>query len=435
MSRRLGFPYLTLVVAAFMVGLGNVWKFPAMVIKYGLGGLAVYLASVVVLTGILAVAVETTKRKRYELVEYFDREYGKPSFALLFLIFDVLLLGYYSIVGGWTLSSIILGGIPRGMLWNMGMGLAFLIFLLLILVGGTRWIADFMVASFVLFFVAMSAVVWGMYHNVGQAALADTLSGILVWKGVTLRMALEMASQAAYSLGVGMGFYLVLGAILPRNVSGTRIVAAGAFLDTLMALGGLVLVVAMITIEPSSTTSGSVLLFEDLPLAIRENLGPSMLYAFNFSLFLAAMTSMVPIGEVTGRIIGELMRLPRGYGVFVSLSLAASISIIVSLLSWLGLNPVGLLDGAVSAFILFGGIIEAYAAVKMKDYIPGWLKAWAWMGIPLAGILGLYALVSWCSPGSQVILAVTVLVALGLNEKLKKRLEEMRRRIPGGYYR
>jgi NSS family neurotransmitter:Na+ symporter len=98
------------MVAAFMVGLGNVWKFPSMIIEYGLSGLAVYIAAVAVLTGMLAAAVETTKKKGYEIMEYFSREYGKPAFALLFLVFDVLLIGYYSIVGGWTLSSVILGG-------------------------------------------------------------------------------------------------------------------------------------------------------------------------------------------------------------------------------------------------------------------------------------------------------------------------------------
>jgi NSS family neurotransmitter:Na+ symporter len=62
MPRRLSFTYLSLTVAAFMVGLGNIWKFPSMVIEYGLGGLVVYIASVVVLIGMLAAALETTKK-------------------------------------------------------------------------------------------------------------------------------------------------------------------------------------------------------------------------------------------------------------------------------------------------------------------------------------------------------------------------------------
>ncbi|ASJ08254.1 hypothetical protein A3L11_03035 [Thermococcus siculi] len=435
MSRRLSFLYLTLMVAAFMVGLGNVWKFPSMIIKYGLGGLAVYIASVVVLLGMLAAAVETTKKKGYEVTEYFSREYGKPAFALLFLVFDVLLIGYYSIVGGWTISSIILPEIPHNMAWNMGMAFLFIFIILIILVKGKRRTIDFMVVSFVLFVIATSVLVWYMYQSVGNAALSETMRDILTWRGLSLKMALDMASQAAYSLGVGMGFYLLLGAILPRKSSGTGIVIAGAVLDTLMALGGLMLIATLITAEPSTTMNSSDLLFEDLPLLIRERLGLPALYAFNVSLFLAAMTSMLPIGEVTGRITAELLDIHRGDGVIISLTIAASIGMVVSLLTWLGFNPIEILDGAVSTFILFGGIIEAYAAAKGRSYIPGWLRAWAWVGIITAAILGLYAFVSWSSPISPILLVAVALSALALNGRLERELQLRRKRLPREYHR
>ncbi|NJF25713.1 hypothetical protein E3E29_08720 [Thermococcus sp. Bubb.Bath] len=418
-----------------MVGLGNVWKFPSMVIEYGLSGLLVYLASVVIITGMLAAALETTKKKGYEVMEYFSKEYGKPAFALLFLVFDVLLIGYYSIVGGWTISSMILTKIPNSMAWNISMSLIFLLLILIVLVAGRRWTMDFMVASFILFLMAMSALIWGMYTATGRAALADTIWKILVWKGVTPRMALDMASQAAYSLGLGMGFYLALGAIMPRRVSGTGVVVVGALIDTLMAIGGLLLVATLITIEPTSTVNGSELIFKDLPETIRSTLGLPLLYAFNVSLFLAAMTSMIPIGEVTGRITGEIMGAPREDGVILSLTAAAGVGIVAAILTWLGFDPVGILDGTVSTFILFGGIIEAYAAVKWRGHLPSWLKAWAWIGIVTATILGLYAFTSWSSILSPALLVMIALTVLLLNERLRRRLNTTGKRLPRGHYR
>jgi NSS family neurotransmitter:Na+ symporter len=435
MPKRLSYVYLTLVVAAFMVGLGNIWKFPSMIIEYGVGGLIVYLASVVVLTGMLAAALETTKKKGYEVMEYFSREYGKPAFALLFLVFDTFLIGYYSIVGGWTLTSIISPGVPHNVVWNIGMAFLFIFILLIILIAGKEKTTDFMVASFVLFTIVTFALIWYLRQSVGCAALSETMRNILTWRGLDLKVALDMASQAAYSLGVGMGFYLLIGVIFPHKRSGTNVVVGGAVLDTLLALAGLVLIATLITAEPSTKINSTTLLFEDLPSLIRERLGPSALYVFNVSLFLAAITSMLPIGEVIGRITAELLGTHRGYGIMVSLTIAAAIGIIVSTLTWLGFDPIGILDGAVSTFILFGGIIEAYAAARGKEYIPGWLRAWAWIGIITVTVLGLYSFLSWSSPISPVLLVVVALSALALNGRLEKALERRRKRFPGKYYR
>jgi NSS family neurotransmitter:Na+ symporter len=435
MSKRLGFTYITLMVAAFMVGLGNLWKFPSLVIEYGLGGLAVYLASVVVLAGMLAAAIETTKKKGYEVMEYFSREYGKPAFALLFLVFDVLLIGYYSIVGGWTLTSIILPKIPHSMVWNIGMAFLFIFALLVVLITGKERTTDFMVASFVLFGIITFILIWQLYQSVGSNALSGTMRNILTWRGLNLDIALAMASQAAYSLGVGMGVYLLLGSILPRKSSGTGIVIVGAVLDTLMAFAGLILIATLITAEPSTKINSLSLLFEDLPALIKERLGLSTLYAFNISLFLAAMTSMLPIGEVTGRITAELLGGNREEGIIISLTTAASIGVVVSILTWLGFDSVEILDETVSTFILFGGIIEAYAAAKGRGYIPGWLRAWAWVGIVTVAVLGLYSFVSWSSPLSPILLVVVALSALALNGRLERRLSIMRKRMARGYHR
>jgi NSS family neurotransmitter:Na+ symporter len=153
------------------------------------------------------------------------------------------------------------------------------------------------------------------------------------------------------------------------------------------------------------------------------------------SLFLAAMTSMLPIGEVTGRITAEVLDIHREDGLIISLTMAAAIGMMVSLLMWLGFDPVGILDGTVSTFILFGGIIEAYAAAKGKEYIPKWLRAWAWIGIITTTILGLYAFVSWTSPISPILLIAVALSALALNGRLERRLSLRRKRFPGKRYR
>jgi NSS family neurotransmitter:Na+ symporter len=371
----------------------------------------------------------------YEVMEYFSKEYGKPAFALLFLVFDVLLIGYYSIVGGWTLSSIVLPKVLHDMALNISMSFLFIFILLVILLAGKERTTDFMVVSFVLFALATIVVIWDLYQSVGSGAISETMKNILVWKGLSIKMALAMASQAAYSLGVGMGFYLLLGSVLPRERSGTGIVAVGALLDTLMALAGLMLIATLITVEPSTTMNNSSLVFEDLPVIIKERLDILVLYVFNLSLFLVAMTSMLPIGEVTGRITAEVLGISRGEGAIISLSIAAAVGVLVSTLEGLGFDPIGVLDGVVSTFILFGGIIEAYAAAQGKGYLPEWLRAWAWVGIITVTFLGLYSFLGWSSPISPILLIGVALSALALNDMVERRLKLRRRRLPGKHYR
>jgi hypothetical protein len=81
------------------------------------------------------------------------------------------------------------------------------------------------------------------------------------------------------------------------------------------------------------------------------------------------------------------------------------------------------------------GIIEAYTAVKGKEYIPEWLTGWAWTGMVTVAILGVYSFVGWGSLLSPAILAVVVLSALALNGRLERRLNMMRTRSPRRYYR
>jgi len=166
-----------------------------------------------------------------------------------------------------------------------------------------------------------------------------------------------------------------------------------------------------------------------MPRLIGSRLGPYALYTFNLSLFLAALTSMLPLGEIVGRITAEVLDVHREDGLLISLGMALAIGTVVSLLGWIGFDPIPLLDGAVSTFILFGGIIEAYAAVKGKRYIPGWLRAWAWFGILTALILGLYAFIG--SRFSSVVFIGVVLLSLALNGRLEKRLVLKRKRFLG----
>jgi len=425
---RMSVAYLSLVVAAFMIGLGNIWKFPALVLKYGLGGLLLYLFFVAMMVPLIAVAMESTKHRRYELLEYYLKEYGRPAFGLMFFIFNILLLSYYSIVGGWTISSLFVKDVFTHLTGNLATLALVFTLLLVILIRGREKTLDVMVISVVLFFMAVAIAAGGIYAHVpDKAAIAKVLGQAFTWKGITGAMVKDMAVQAAYSVSLGMGFYLILGAFLPGHISGVKLASAGIVLDTLASLLATLLISMILVIDPTIPVEGTALLFKGLPTVMLEVLKlPALLYLLSFAVFLAALSSMIPIGETIVRIYEELTRLPRNKAVVRTLGVAALLGVINVLGMNAGIDTISVLDGAVSTFVLFGGIIAAWAVIERRDYIPESLRKAAYPGIVLVGALGLYSLYHMLKNGqyaSFVVLVGAVAIALLLNDKLKAYLE------------
>lgn len=157
--------YLSLAVAAYMIGLGNVWRFPVLAMKHGMGGVLVYLMAVFLMVGIIGTAMESTKKRRYGIVEYYLREHGKPAFGILFLLFDVLFIAYYSILGGLTVTSVFLRESYRYPMWSVASLIVFVGFMSIVLLQGRERTFDFMIFSLVTLFITTSTFLWILYST------------------------------------------------------------------------------------------------------------------------------------------------------------------------------------------------------------------------------------------------------------------------------
>ncbi|WP_240910796.1 sodium-dependent transporter [Thermococcus sp. MAR1] len=420
--------YLSLVVAAFMIGLGNIWKFPALAFQHGLGGIIVYVIFVAMMIPLIAVALESTKHKRYELLEYYLKEYQRPAFGFMFLLFNILLLSYYSIVGGWTLSSLVIEDVTSSFTGNIITLLFVFALLILILVRGREKTLDVMVISVGLFFLAVVATIIGMYTTVpDKGAIGHFIGQAFAWKGISGTTIKDMAVQAAYSVSLGMGFYLILGAFLPDEISGTKLASIGVALDTFASILATFVIAMVLAVDPSIPIQGTALLFQGLPRVMLDILKlPALLYLLSFAVFLAALSSMIPIGETIVRIYEEFTRLPREKAVIIIIGATAVIGLANVFGMHFGVDTITVLDGAVSTFVLFGGIIAAWAAIEHREYVPKEVKNAAYPGIVLVGILGLYSLFHMIKGGqyvSFVLLVGIVGMALALNGKLRDYLE------------
>ena len=101
---KIGF---VLAAAGSAVGLGNIWRFPYLAAKYG-GGvfLLVYIALSVTFGFSLMIAEIAIGRKtQMSAIGAFGRINKKFSFlGVMAALVPVIILPYYSVIGGWVLK-------------------------------------------------------------------------------------------------------------------------------------------------------------------------------------------------------------------------------------------------------------------------------------------------------------------------------------------
>ncbi len=419
--------YISLVVAAYMIGISNLWKFPTLVLEYGLGGLLSYILMITLMIPLLATAMVSTKNKRYELVEFYNREFNTVGPAIAFFLFDTILLLYYPIVSGWFLRKLALAELLSPNVWSVVALLLFFALLTITLRKGGNHTMDAMVISLVIAFAALILASWSLYSRIGTmgttSVFKDQLLHVLSWKGVSLRMLVEMAKQAAYSVGIGMGFYLVLGSFLSEKTSPVKIATAGVILDTLAGFTSTLLMVMVISISPSASIQGKAVVISTLPETLAAVGMTTVLYFLYLAFFFAALSSMIPLGEVVTRVLMELSRKPlnprrlpefREKSVLLMMSFTLLLGLLmVAVEEYTGLDVISTLDTTVETFILFGAILEVLAVLYGKDYISRALKIGSYPGIISVLLLGTLAVWGMVTDKSFIPLSI-LLTVLGL---------------------
>lgn len=268
MGVRLTTAYLAIVVGAYMVGLGNIWRFPALLMKYGGSGLITYLISVALLTILIASVLKVAHVEVGGILEHYER-LNFPAFTLFFLVLNVLFMSYYSTVGGLALSGLITNSAPENILWKLLSSLAFILIVFVILIAGKKRVFDIMAISLLVFLALAGFVIFEMYSYLGSGGeILGPLKSLFTWKGFTIEMITDMMAQAAYSLGVGLGFYLIFGSFLPKKASPGLIAVAGAVIDTLASFMGLALFLLVSAILPTALITSTGIIFELTPLIL-----------------------------------------------------------------------------------------------------------------------------------------------------------------------
>ena len=245
----------------------------------------------------------------------------------------VLILSFYSVIAGWTLSYIIksISG-SFALITAAGSTSKFETFISdpekLIL-----WHTLFMILTCYIVSKgiksgierAIKFLIPGLFILlIGLAVHASTLSGfsdamsylfVADFDKIDNTVILSAMSMAFFSLSIGMGSLMVYGSYLPEDTSIFQVSSAVAFFDTFVAiLAGIIIFPIVFTYNLDPNSAGPGLIFQTLPIAFGAmDFGTIIATLFFILLFFAAITSSISLIEPAITFVVEKFSLSRVY--------------------------------------------------------------------------------------------------------------------------
>ncbi|MGI9264779.1 MAG: sodium-dependent transporter [Gammaproteobacteria bacterium] len=321
-SSRMAF---ILAVTGSAVGLGNIWKFPYVAGENGGGAFVlVYLACVAII-GMPVMMSEILlgrrgRRNPIATMALLGKEEGKsPNWKWvggMGVIAGILILSYYSVIGGWTLSYVFNSAF--GAFSNAGaaevtavrdgfigswqkVSIYHTVFMALTIFVVARGVergleqaVRFMVpALLVLMFVLLGYSINSGYFGAGLEFMFTPDFSKLTWDSVLAAM-----GQAFFTLSIGMGAVMAYGAYLPEETSITGASAAVAIADTSIAILAGLVIFPLVFANNLNPGDGPGLVFITLPLAFGQMAGGVFFSTIFFVLLsFAAWTSAISLME------------------------------------------------------------------------------------------------------------------------------------------
>ena len=399
---RFGF---ILAAAGSAVGLGNLWKFPY-ITWHNNGGafVIIYLIAIILIGWPIMMAEIMIGRKTQESPVPAMEKLGGNKWSFvgwLGVITGFIILGYYSVIAGWTITSFI-----STVKWSFTKYTpphegAFSEF---IENGSLQVILAFTFLSIT------TAVIWkGVKQGIEKATriLMPILFLILIYLVIMVLFLpgrnealsfifnpnfanlppsgiLEAVGHAFFTLSLGMGAMITYGSYMKKEESVTKSAALVVVLDTLVALAACIIMYTIIFSAPDveNSISGSTvgMLFITLPnlLYTEVPFGSIIAPIFYILIGFAALSSTISLLEVIVSLMIDKLKIGRHKATLIG----ASITFIVSTLAALSLGG----NETLSNFTIFGNGKEG--VLNTLDHL-----ASNWM-LPIGGLL-LTIFVGW----------------------------------------
>ena len=314
-----------LAVTGSAVGLGNIWKFPYVAGQNGGGAFVlVYLACVAVI-GLPVMMSEILigrrgRRNPIATMALLGAEEGKSSnwklIGAMGVLAGILILSYYSVIGGWTLSYVFKSALGDfadataadvtavrdgftaswstvALFHTAFMGLNIFVVARGVERGLEQAVRFLVPALLLLMLLLLGYSISSGYFDEGLAFMFKPDFSKLGWDSVLAAM-----GQAFFTLSIGMGAVMAYGAYLPEESSIIGSAAAVAVADTTIAILAGLVIFPLVFANGLDPADGPGLVFITLPLAFGQMPGGTFFATVFFVLLtFAAWTSAISLME------------------------------------------------------------------------------------------------------------------------------------------
>lgn len=321
-SSRMAF---ILAVTGSAVGLGNIWKFPYIAGQNGGGAFVVVYLVCVFVIGMPVMMSEILigrrgRRNPVATMALLGEEEGSSRqwqwVGMLGVVAGILILSYYSVIAGWTLSyvqktvsGVFSGATPAEVRdefsrftgnWVAVFGAHTLFMAMTTLIvargveRGLEQAVRFMVPALLLLMLTLLGYSINSGHfGAGLDFMFTPDFDALTWGSVLAAM-----GQAFFTLSLGMGAVMAYGAYLPEETSITGASASVVVADTVIAMLAGLIIFPLVFANGLDPADGPGLVFETLPLAFGQMTGGVFFGTIFFVLLVfAAWTSAIGLME------------------------------------------------------------------------------------------------------------------------------------------
>lgn len=329
-SGKLGF---ILAAAGSAVGLGNLWRFPYLAAQYG-GGIFLLVYLILVFTfgfSLLILEIAMGRKTRVSSITAYGKLNKKFGWmGILSLMIPMLILPYYSVIGGWVIKYMLVFLSGQGKLAAeseyfgnfIGQTAAplvmFVIYItltsLIVALGvekGIERVSKFLMPVLILITIGITifvATIPGAGEGMKYYLLPD-------FGKFSLKTLCAAMGQLFYSLSIAMGIMVAYGSYVKDEINLNSAVTNIQIFDTLVAvLSGMMIVPAVYVFsgEEGLKTGGAGLMFKTLPKVFDAMpMGNLVGTAFFILVFLAALTSSISLMEAIVSMFMDKFKLTR----------------------------------------------------------------------------------------------------------------------------
>lgn len=367
-SSGLGF---VLAAAGSAVGLGNLWRFPYLAAQYGGGMFLLCYILLAVTFGfcLLVLEIAIGRKTGKGVIGAFAALNKKFKwFGFICLVVPIIIVPYYSVIGGWVLkyffaflvgdSALVGAGADTSTYFSSFISNAWqpLVFFL-IFAAGTILVVVFgvqkgieRVSKILMPILAVLAVFLAIYAMCQPGAL-EGVKKLFVPDFADFRPQTLLAAlgQLFYSMSLAMCIMITYGSYMKKNASVQSSARQISICDTLFAIfAALIIIPSIYSVAGSGeaaaeamSKSGPSLMFEVLPRIFNGMFGGRVIGVIFFVLVLfAALTSSISLVEAIVAVLRENCHLKR----WVSCLIVFGIMLVLGALSSLGFGPLSMVQ-------------------------------------------------------------------------------------------